>query len=68
MVVFNISCEETRVVACRLSRKMDELLQLTHIRIVFGCCHAFDGFGTIQNGRHDFFGMADLWIYDVLVL
>ena len=68
MVVLNFRCEETRIVSRRLCRKTDELVQLTHVGIVVGVCHPLDGLGTIRNGRHHFFGMADLWIRDCLVL
>ena len=68
MVVFKIRCEETRIIARRLCRDSDELLQLTHVGIILCSCHTFDCLGTIRNGRHDFVSMADFWIHDVLVL
>ena len=30
--------------------------------------HVLEGIGTIDDGRHDFIGMADCWIGDRLVL
>ena len=68
MVTVDIRCEEAWVVACRLSRDTNKLLDLSHIGIIFGGCHAFDCLGTIQNRCHDFVGMTNLWICDVLVM
>ena len=68
MVVFDIRCEEAWVIARRLHRDTNELLELSHIWIIFGGCHALDGLGTIRNRCHDFGGMTNLWIRDVLVM
>ena len=68
MVDFNIRCEEAWVIARRLRRETNELLELPHIWIIFGGCHALDGLGTIRNRYHDFVGMTNLWIRDVLVI
>ena len=68
MVVLDIRREETWAVACRLRCETNELLELSHIGIVFDGCYTLDGLGTIRNRRHYFVGMADVWILDVLVL
>ena len=68
MVAVDIRCEEVRVIARRLRRETNELLELSHIGIIFGCCHALDGLGTIRNRCHDFVGMTNLWIRYVLVM
>ena len=68
MVAVDICCEEARVIARRLRRETNELLDMSHIRIIFGGCHALDGLGTIRNRCHDFVGMTNLWIRDVLVM
>ena len=54
MVAVDIRCEEVRVIARRLRRETNELLELSHIGIIFGGCHALDGLGTIRNRCHDF--------------
>ena len=68
MVAFDIRCEKARVIARRLRCETNELLDLSHIGIIFGCCHALDGLGTIRNRCHDFVGMTNLWIRDGLVM
>ena len=68
MVAFDIRCEEAWVIRCRLRRETNELLELSHIWIIFGGCHALDGLGTIRNRCHDFVGMTNVWIRDGLVM
>ena len=68
MVAFDIRCEEVWVIVRRLRCETNELLELSHIGIIFGGCHSLDGLGTIRNRCHDFFGMTNLWIRDVLVM
>ena len=68
MVAVNIRCEEAWVIARRLRLETNKLLELSHIGIIFGGCHALDGLGTIRNRCHDFIGMTNLWIRDVLVM
>ena len=68
MVTGDIRCEEAWVVACRLSSETNKLLELSHIGVIFGGCHACDCLGTIRNRCHDFVGMTNLWIRDVLVM
>ena len=68
MVAFGIRCKKARVIARRLRRETNELLELSHIGIIFGGCHVLDGLGTIRNRCHDFVGMTNLWIRDVLVM
>ena len=68
MVAVNIRCEEARVIARCLRRETNELLEMSHIWIIFGGCHALDGLGTIRNRCHDFVGMTDLWIRDGRVM
>ena len=68
MVIVDIRCEEAWVVACRLSRDTNKLLEMSHIGIIFGGCHALDGLGTIRNRCHDFVGMTNLLSRDVLVM
>ena len=41
---------------------------MPHVGIAFGYGHTLDGLGTFQNGRHDFVGVTDFRIRDVLVL
>ena len=41
---------------------------MPHVGIVFGCGHTLDGLGTFRNGRHNFVGVTDFGIRDVLVL
>ena len=41
---------------------------MPHVGIVFGCIHTPDDLGTFRNGRHDFVGVTDFGIRDVLVL
>ena len=68
MVAVDIICEEARVIARRLRRETNELLELSHIGIIFGGCHALDGLGTIRNRCHQIFGMTNMWIRDGLVM
>ena len=68
MVAFDIRREKARVIARRLRRETNELLELSHIGIIFGCCHALDCLGTIRNRCHDFVSMTNLWIHYVLVM
>ena len=68
MVAFGIRREKARVIARRLRRETNELLELSHIGIIFSGCHALDGLGTIQNRCHDFIGMTNFRIRDVLVM
>ena len=68
MVAYDIRCEEAWVIARRLRRETNELLELSYIGIIFGGCHALDGLGTIRNCCHDFVGITNLWIRDVLVM
>ena len=68
MVAVDIRCEEVRVIARRLRCEMNEVLELSHIGIIFGGCPALDGLGPIRNRCHDFIGMTNLWIRDVLVM
>ena len=42
MVAVDIRCEEAWVIARRLCRETNELLELPHIGIIFGGCHALD--------------------------
>ena len=67
MVAVDIRCEEVRVIARRLRRETNELLELFHIGIILGSRHALDGLGTIRNRCHDFVGMTNLGIRDVIV-
>ena len=68
MVAFDIRREKARVIARRLRRETNELLELSHIGIIFNGCHALDGLGTIRNRCHDFVGMTNFRIRDVLVM
>ena len=56
------------MIARRLRRDTNKLLELSHIGIIVGGCHALDCLGTIRNRCHDFVGMTNLWIRDVLVM
>ena len=68
MVTVDIRREKARVIARRLSRETNELLELSHIGIIFSGCHALDGLGIIRNRCHDFVGMTNFRIRDVLVM
>ena len=68
MVAFDIRREKARVIARRLRRDTNDLLELSHFGIIFGGCHALDGLGTIRNRCHNFVGMTNLWICDGLVM
>ena len=68
MFAFDIRCEEAWVIARRLRCETNELLELSHIWIIFGGVHALDGLGTIRNLCHDFVVMTNLWIRDGLVM
>ena len=68
MVAFDIRREKAWVIARCLRRETNELLELSHIGIIFSGGHALDCLGTVRNRCHDFIGMTNFRIRDVLVM